>query len=217
MLTYTRFLLVRLFDKSLRSKTNIRDLLDAVSRLSSSISEQYKETWVRIAQQNPDHKRLAQRILDLLSQVVRPLTVQELRHALAVRPGEVAVNPDRLDAEDLLEPCCHGLVSIEQTTRNIGLVHNTAQEYLEDHRSTLFPNSQGETLRTCLTYLSLNEFQKGPCEFYYFRSTDDKSTVKGKRIAKKRFLQGRLDKFPFLHYAANHWGQHAQGEVELYC
>lgn len=208
---------MRLFLKSLRSKTNIRDLLEAVSRLPSSISEQYNETWVRIAQQNPDHKRLAQRILDLLSQVVRPLTVQELRHALAVSPGEPAVDPERLDAEDLLEPCCHGLVSIEQKTRSIGLVHHTAQEYFDDHRSTLFPNSQGEMLRTCLTYLSLSEFQQGPCEFYYFRSIDDKSAAKGKRIAKKRFLQGRLERFPFLHYAANHWGQHAQGEVEQSC
>lgn len=201
--------------KSLRNKTSIRNLLDAVSRLPSSISKQYKETWDRIAQQNPDHKRLAQRILDLLSQVVRPLTVQELRHALAVGPDEAAVDPERLDAEDLLEPCCHGLVSIEQS--NIGLVHHTAQEYFDDYRSTLFPNSQGETLRICLSYLSLSEFQQGPCEFYYFRSMADKSAAKGKRIAKKRFLQGRFEKFPFLHYAANHWGRHAQGEVEQSC
>lgn len=217
MLTLTRFLLVRLFLKSLRSKTNVRDLLDAVSRLPSSISEQYNETRVRVAQQNPDHKRLAQRILDLLSQVVRPLTVQELRHALAVSPGEPAVDLERLDAEDLLEPCCHGLVSIEQKTRLIGLVHHTAQEYFDDHRSTLFPNSQRETLRTCLTYLSLSEFQQGPCEFYYFRSTEDKSAAKGKQIAKKRFLQGRLGRFPFLHYAANYWGRHALGDVEHSC
>jgi len=208
---------VRLFVKSLRSKTNLQDLSDAVSRLPPTISEQYKETWDRITDQNPDHKRLALRILDLLSQVVRPLTVQELRHALVVRPGEVAVDPGRLDAEDLLEPCCHGLVSIEQKTRNIGLVHHTAQEYFDNHRSTLFPNSQGGTLRTCLTYLSLSEFQQGPCEFYYFRSTDEKSAAKGKRIAKKRFLQGRLERFPFLHYAANHWGRHAQGKVEQSC
>lgn len=212
VLTMTRFLLVRLFMKSLRNKTSIRNLLDSVSQLPSSISEQYKETWGRIMQQNPEHKRLAQRILNLLSQVVRPLTVQELRHALAVRPGEAAVDPERLDAEDLLEPCCHGLVSIEQP--NIGLVHHTAQEYFDNCRSTLFPHSQGETLRICLNYLSLSEFQQGPCEFYYFRSINDKSRAKGKRIAKKRFLQGRFEKFPFLNYAANHWGRHALGEVE---
>lgn len=217
MLTLNRFLLVRFFLKSIRSKTNIRDLFDAINRLPSSISEQYDETWARIIQQNSDHKRLAQRSLDLLSQVVRPLTVQELRHALAVCPGEPAVDPERLDAEDLLEPCCQGLVSIEQKTRNIGLVHYTAQEYFDDRRSTLFPHSQGGMLRICLTYLSLSEFQRGPCQFYYFRYTGDDRAAKGKRIAKKRFLEGRLETFPFLDYAANNWGHHAQGEVENLC
>lgn len=125
MLMLARFLLARLFVQSLRDKTNIRDLLNAIDCLPPTIEEQYKNTMDRIRMQNNDHRNLAHRILSWLSNVARPVTVMELRHALAMQPGDTNINIDGLDAEDLLVPCCHGLVSIEQNTQIICLVHHT--------------------------------------------------------------------------------------------
>ena len=122
-----RFLLARLSMHSLKYKTSLQSLIDAVEVLPSSIHQQYKERLDRIEQQESDHRSLSWRILGWLTHVSRPMKVQELRHALAVRQGDKAIAPQSLDVEDLFVPCCHGLVSIEQETQIIRLVHRTAQ------------------------------------------------------------------------------------------
>ena len=217
MLTVIRFLLARLYLQSLRNKINRHDLLTAIDSLPASIEELYDETWDRIIKQNEDHKKLAERVLGLLSHVVRPLTVPELRHALAVRQGETNMDKNRLVFEDLLVQCCLGLVSIDSGSKIIRLVHHTAQQWLDSHRSRLFPNAHAEILHICLTYLSYDEFKLGPCEFRDFNARSVDSSANGKRINKKRFLPTRLAAFPFLHYAASNWGRHAVGEIQRSC
>ncbi|KAL8952473.1 MAG: hypothetical protein Q9222_001614 [Ikaeria aurantiellina] len=200
------FLLARLFIQSLRQKTNIRDLLDAVESAPSSINDFYAETLERIKQQNPDHRKLAWRLLSWIAHAVRPLTTQELRHALAVRQGDETIDIERLDAEDLFVVCCHGLVAIEKATQCIRLVHYTVQQYLDDHQEELFPNAQADIFRTCMTYISFKEFHQGRCSFETFDPAKFNEVANGKRIAKKRFLPNRLANFPFFRYAASSWG-----------
>ncbi|KAL8759293.1 MAG: hypothetical protein Q9184_003678, partial [Pyrenodesmia sp. 2 TL-2023] len=207
-----RFLLARLFVQNLKYKTNLRDLRNASQNLPSTINEQYKVTWSRIEGQHPDHRRLALRILSWLSHAMGPLKVQELRHALAVNQGDRAMDIESLEAEDLFQVCCHGLVSIELDTQTIRLVHYTAQQFLDGIRKSLFPDAQAQILRTCLTYLSFDEFKRGRCAFESFEDHVNK-VANGKRIAKRRFLPFRLLEFPFLRYAASNWGRHAAGEV----
>ncbi|KAL8922820.1 MAG: hypothetical protein Q9208_004945 [Pyrenodesmia sp. 3 TL-2023] len=206
------FLLARLSVQDLKYKTNLRDLRNASQNLSSTINEQYEVTWSRIEGQHPDHRRLALRILSWLSHVMSPLRVQELRHALAVNQGDSAIDIESLDAEDLFQVCCHGFVSIERDTQIIRLVHYTAQQFLDENRTSLFPDAQAQILRTCLTYLSFDEFKRGRCRFESFEYGVNE-VANGKRIAKRRFLPTRLFDFPFLRYAASNWGHHAAGEV----
>lgn len=211
----SRFLLARLFVQTLKYKTNVRGLLDAIENLPPTINEQYRVTWRRIEEQNPNHRSLARRILSWLSHAMRPLKVQELRHALAVKQGDKAIDIESLEAEDLFLLCCHGLVSIERRTQIIRLVHYSAQQYLDDNRFSLFPDAQAEILQTCLTYLSFNEFRRGRCAFESFDPEHVNSFGNGKQIAKRRFLPNRLLNFPFLQYAASNWGRHASGEVGI--
>ncbi|KAL8727660.1 MAG: hypothetical protein Q9166_005896 [cf. Caloplaca sp. 2 TL-2023] len=209
------FLLARLFVQNLKYKTNLRGLRNAIRNLPPTINEQYKETWRRIEEQNPDHRSLARRILSWLSHAIGPLKAQELRHALAIKQGDNVMDTESLEAEDLFLLCCHGLISIERETQIVRLVHYTAQQYLDENRLSLFPDAQAEILRTCLTYLSFNEFKRGRCTFESFDSYGVNEVAKDKRIAKRRFLSNRLLKFPFLQYAASNWGRHAIGEVGL--
>ncbi|KAL8853778.1 MAG: hypothetical protein Q9221_001421 [Calogaya cf. arnoldii] len=81
------FLLARLFIETLKYKTNVHALRNAVQTLPRSINEQYKETWTRVEEQNIDHRNLARRILGWLSHAVGPLKVQELLHALGNNDG----------------------------------------------------------------------------------------------------------------------------------
>lgn len=125
------------------------------------------------------------------------------------------MDDERLDAEDLFVPCCHGLVSIEQGTQIFRLVHYTVQQYLDENRSILLPDAEALVLRTCLTYLSFNEFNRGRCKFETLDTAPVTDYAKGTRVAKRRFLPHRLAKFPFLQYAASNWGRHAVGEVGM--
>ena len=200
---------------SLKYKTSLQSLIDTVEVLPSSINQQYEERLDRIKQQESDHSSLARGILGWLTHVTRPMKVQELRHALAVRQGDKAIAAQSLDLEDLFVPCCHGLVSIEQETQIIRLVHRTAQQYLDDNRLAIFPGMQAQILSTCLTYLSFSEFRRGRCNFETFAVYKVNEVANGKRIAKRRFLPNRLLRFPFLHYAASNWGWHATGDVGL--
>ncbi|KAL8904849.1 MAG: hypothetical protein Q9207_003009 [Kuettlingeria erythrocarpa] len=208
------FLLARLFVQSLKYKTNVRDLRNASQSLPSTINEQYEATRSRIEEQHHDHRSLAWRILSWLSHAMSPLKMQELRHALAVNPGDSEIDTEGLEAEDLFQLCCHGLVSIERETQIIRLVHYTAQQYLDENRVSLFPDAQAQILRTCLTYLSFDKFKRGRCTFESLEDEVNK-VANGKRIAKRRFLPNRLLKFPFLRYAASNWGLHATGDVGL--
>ena len=200
---------------SLKYKTSLQNLIDAVEVLPSSIHQQYEERLDRIEQQESEHRNLARRILGWLTHASRPMKVQELRHALAVRQGDNGIASQSLDMEDLFVPCCHGLVSIEQETQIIRLVHRTAQQYLDDNRLAIFPGMQAQILSTCLTYLSFSEFRRGRCSFETFEVCKVNKVANGKRIAKRRFLPNRLLRFPFLHYAASNWGWHATGHVGL--
>lgn len=209
-----RFLLARLFVQSLKYKTNVRDLRNASQSLPSTINEQYEATRSRIEEQHHDHRSLAWRILSWLSHAMGPLKVQELRHALAVNPGDSEIDTEGLEAEDLFQLCCHGFVSIERETQIIRLVHYTAQHYLDENRMSLFPDARAQILRTCLTYLSFDEFRRGRCTFESLEAGVNE-VAKGKRVAKRRFLPNRFLTFPFLRYAASNWGLHAIGDVGL--
>ncbi|KAL8672717.1 MAG: hypothetical protein Q9168_002842 [Polycauliona sp. 1 TL-2023] len=209
------FLLARLYVDTLKIKPDMRALCDAVHKLPLFFDEQYDETWKRIEEQNPDYRTLARRILSWLSHSARPLQVQELRHALATMTGEKNLDVERLVAEDILLPCCHGLVAIDEKTQIIRLVHLSAQEYLGEHRSSLFPDAQAEMLSTCLSYLSFDHFRRGRCTSESFQTHDVNEVANGKRIAKWRFLPHRLSRFPFFQYAASNWGRHAAGQVEV--
>ena len=66
------------------------------------------------------------------------------------------------EIEDIISVCA-GLVTVDQESNIIRLVHYTTQEYFERNQVTLFPNSQTDIAMTCVTYLSFNAFETGFC------------------------------------------------------
>ena len=53
---------------------------------------------------------------------------------------------------------CAGLVTIDEESSIIRLVHYTTQEYFERTQSNWFPNAQTDITTICVTYLSFDEF-----------------------------------------------------------
>jgi hypothetical protein len=86
---------------------------------------------------------------------------------------------------------------VDEKSGATGLVHHTLQEYLNKHPEQLLPNPEIQLASVCLTYLSFEDFQSGPC--------DD-----------GELLDRRLEDYRFLDYASHHWGIHMRAsDTEL--
>lgn len=102
--------------------------------------------------------------------------------------GESEFDEENLDEiEDILSVCC-GLVIIDPETQAVRLVHYKTQQYFDQMGSQHFPNAQEDIAVSCLTYLLFNEFGDG----WIWHEGD------------------RLQRYPFLRYAARFWIRHAE-------
>lgn len=145
----------------------------------------------RIENQVPDQVQIAKQALAWIICAKRRLTTLELRNALAVEAEDSDFDEENLsDLEDIVSGC-QGLVTVDEESDIIRLVHYTAQEYLHRTCDIWFPNANHEIARTCLTYLSFDAFKVGTC------STDQE-------------FETRLYKYPLYYYAAENWGFHIQ-------
>ena len=152
----------------------------------------------RINSQHADKATLARKVLSWVFHASRPLTILEIQHALAVEAGDTTLDEDNIPEEELLLSVCNGLVTYGKEGGFLTLVHYTFQQYLEQKAETLFPNAQADIARTCLTYLSFDDFEQGP-------------------FPKGKGSLVRLERWPLLSYAASKWGYHARQGAEEAC
>lgn len=129
------------------------------------------------------------KILAWVCYALRPLTVRELQHAIAIEP-EIA----ELDDESLIEPSnitalCAGLIVVDVGTDTVNTVHHTAKRHLESIRTHRFPGFHAVITMTCATYLSLRQ-------------------LVGISLAKI------IRQYPLACYAAQYMGEHARHSPE---
>jgi hypothetical protein len=154
---------------------------------SEALKEAYNEAIQRIKGQLPEEFELAKNVLSWITYAQRPLTTKELSHALAVEAGESELDEDNIpDVADMVSVCA-GLVTVDEESNIIRLVHYTTQEYFERIRGDWNPYAQQEIASACLTYLSFETFRTGSCP-------------------SNEGFEHRLTRNPFLDYAARHWG-----------
>jgi hypothetical protein len=167
----------------------VKTTLDKLIKGSAGLDKAYCEAIQRIDGQLPGRRLLARRSLSWISYAQRLLTTKELCHILAIEPGDRVLNSDNIyDIEDVISVCA-GLVTVDEESSTIRLVHYTTQEYFERVRLEWNPGAQREIAVACLTYLSFDMFQSGSC-------TSD--TV----------LEQRLADNTFLDYSAHYWSEH---------
>ncbi|KAL8666230.1 MAG: hypothetical protein Q9168_007531 [Polycauliona sp. 1 TL-2023] len=182
------FLLARLQFDAIMAKPTLRKIKSALKDLPEELDSMYDQAFERIQNQDPEFAALAMKLLCWTHYAFRPLKVDELRHAVAIEPGDTSFDEDGLLDENLVESICAGLLTIQEND-TVGLVHYTAQEYLERHSASLFPGAHTMIVQSCLVYLSFDDFQHGPC-------LDDES-----------FLM-RCATYPLVLYASQHWTDH---------
>jgi ankyrin repeat protein len=146
---------------------------------------------LRIEGQVTDQVELAKQVLAWITSAERPLTTSELQYALAVEVGESELDEDNIpDIGDLVSVCA-GLVTIDEESNVIRLVHYTAQEYFERTQSHWFPNAETDITTICIAYLSFDVFERGFCQ-------------------SNREFEERLQSNRLFAYAAENWGYHAR-------
>ena len=157
--------------------------------------------------QDENRVELAYRTLALLTAVRASLTAEAMCHALGLahvldkqvldksKPSKVS-KEEIPDFKSVIE-CCMGLIKMEPTTNTVKVAHYDILQEMRKRWVQLFaPEHTTRLARTCVTYISLSEFSKGPCH-----ETDT--------------LQRRLQEYPFLAYASRHWSYHARVALSL--
>jgi ankyrin repeat protein len=194
MLIVFRFLPAQLHLDSLKGKKSpkaIRTALKALPTGSEAYDSAYKDAMERIEGQLADEEELAKQALSWITCAKRPLTISELEQALAVEISESQLDIENLCRVEDIVSICAGLVTIDEESGIIRLVHYTTQEYFERTQKRWFPNAETEITIICVTYLSFNEFEGGICQ------NDEE-------------FEKRLQLNKLYDYATHNWGHHAR-------
>ena len=153
------------------------------------LEEAYSATLDRIKEQRGNRVKLGMEALMWISCSKRPLKADELCQALAVEVGTTDLNFHNAPSIRTLLSCTLGLVTIDEQSSTVRLVHFTLQEYLAAHPG-LFITPHSMMAEICLTYLNFESI----CDLSISFDT----------------IPSRM---PFLHYASCCWGFHAKNQV----
>ena len=122
--------------------------------LPQTLQDKYSEAMQRIKNQHKRRREIAIDILSWIFYALRPLTVEEIQHALAVRIGSAKFDRANILWREDLTGLCAGFVVIDDQNNIVRLVHETAQHYLELMRTTELTNAWNSIGQKCLMYLS---------------------------------------------------------------
>ena len=183
--------LARLQVESLGFQTSARGVWSALERLPTDFFTMYDQAMERIRGQPKGDAALGWRVLSMIFGAVRPLSIDELRHALALKPGDTLLDIQALTDVETLFSVTAGLVTNytdQKGKESCRFVHYTLQEYFESNRERLFPDLDLIMARVCLSYLSLDEFRTGWLSF--------------------GLVPKRMRDFCFYKYASQQWDFH---------
>ncbi|RDA94078.1 hypothetical protein CP533_5313 [Ophiocordyceps camponoti-saundersi (nom. inval.)] len=191
------FLLAQLYVDSLIGMKSVKALRTSLAELHTRTHPYkyaYESAMERINGQLRHQQQLAKDVLLWVTHARRPLKSRELQHALAVEQGAADIDEDNIsDIQDMISVCA-GLVTVDEQSNIIRLVHYTTQQYFEETRERWFPNGETEITKTCLTYLSFDVF-----ETWDFGSSDE--DYRSRIMALK-------ETYSLYEYAAFNWGDH---------
>lgn len=187
-----RFLLAKFHVDSLIgrfTKTKVLTILNTLERGSQALEHVYSDALERIDHQDKVDRDLARRAISWVTLAKRQLTSKELCHAIAIEPDDKAVDPDNInDIRDVIAVCA-GLITKDEMSGIVRLIHYTTQEFFERVLPKWRPDAQEDIAVACLTCVAFNAQPGG-----YF---SDSLTVE-KRLAEN----------PMFQYSAKHWGEH---------
>ncbi|KAL9082941.1 MAG: hypothetical protein Q9165_008722 [Trypethelium subeluteriae] len=189
------FLLARLHVESLRGRRTRQEVLNVLETLSSKhggevlqvYDIEFDKAMARIGGSSPEDEDRAKKAIYWIAFSIRPLTAEELCHALAIKPDQDDLNfDDIVEIEDVLDVCA-GLLNVEDQV--VSLMHITLQGYLERSKARWYPAIELDMTNSCLAYISYANVNK----------LSDREQAQSDKD---------LGKYVFLPYAQYFWREH---------
>ncbi|KAH6870872.1 hypothetical protein BKA70DRAFT_1069663, partial [Coprinopsis sp. MPI-PUGE-AT-0042] len=165
------------------------DIRQTLEEFPLNIQDVYLQTWNRVLEQRSSHVLMAKAALVWVLNSSRPMTIQELERAIATSPETYKFEPNRLAPGKTLMALCCGLLTLEEESRLVRLVHYTARDSLQGLLQDSFPPPHSHLAAVCMTHLMQCGFQNTTISSY------------GEFIAARR-----AD--PLLAYASDAWFVH---------
>ncbi|KFZ02648.1 hypothetical protein V500_00038 [Pseudogymnoascus sp. VKM F-4518 (FW-2643)] len=173
------FLLAKLYLDALKGKKSPKAIRKALEELPTGFQaydetydKAYEDAMERIENQISDEKELA------------------IQLALAIERESSEFDEDNICPVEDMVSVCAGLVTIDEESGIIRLVHYTTQQYFKRTQGKWFPQIEADMAAICCTYLSFDKFGGGIW-------LDDKQ------------LEQREEENVLYSYAAHNWGLHA--------
>ena len=196
------FLLASLQIDSLRQQISPRKVRQVLDGLPTGIFATYDDAFNRMLDQPESDAGLGMKVMSLVFCATRPLGLEELRHALAVQPGDCTLDTAAFTEAEIILSTTTGLLSTFEVDDSkssafpteVKFVHYTLQEYVEANHERLFPAAERDMARICLRYLSFIDYESCSPEV----------------------LDEQFEDFKFSTYAGYNWNYHLQGvQLEL--
>ncbi|OBT75334.1 hypothetical protein VF21_04711 [Pseudogymnoascus sp. 05NY08] len=197
------FLLAKLYLDALKGKKSpkaiqktLKDLPSGFQAYDETYDKAYEDAMERIEGQINDEKELAMQVIYWITCSKTPLTTSQLEIALAIERESFESDEDNICPVEDMVSVCAGLVTIDEESGIIRLVHYTAQQYFKRTQGKWFPQMETDMAAICCTYLSFDQFGSGIW-------LEDKQ------------LKQREEDNVLYSYAAHNWGLHAREDSTL--
>ncbi|KAH6904821.1 hypothetical protein BKA70DRAFT_1506673, partial [Coprinopsis sp. MPI-PUGE-AT-0042] len=131
-----------------------QEVMQTLEAFPSRIEDVYIQTWHRILEQKRNHVAIAKTLLVWVLNASRPMTVEELERAVAASADTYKFEPSRIVSAATLIALCHGLVTFEEESRLVRLVHYMAKDTLQGLLHDSFPHPHFHLVMVCMSHLT---------------------------------------------------------------
>ena len=145
------------------------DIREALKNLPKTLTETFSRVLGRIVAKG--NEKIARQIFLWVSAARRPLNLDELREALAIKPCQLFFTEGQLlnrTCMNRITAWCENLVVVDEQERFVQFTHHSVKKFLTQEglgeQTTLFhfklERADLEIGESCVTYLNFNDFQK---------------------------------------------------------
>ena len=185
------FLLISLNIQAILQESTIYRRREQLTKITDGLGlgDAYGATIERIRAQGGGKLQLGMEVLMWISYAERPLSADELCHALAVQLGSKDFNAGNIPSMATVVNCCQGLITMDKEASTVRLIHFTLKQYLSAHHY-IFGRPHSAMAEICLTYLNSEHVKS----LSLYPTYDARETT-------------------FLGYCSVYWGIHAKRQI----